>query len=280
MRAKKKKLSSPHLIHFTPKLELLVSILKNGFEYRNPKERLPLTGYSTSPLSIPGVIRYDFTWPVVCFCDIPEHAIRDHSNQYGRYGICLKKEWGITSGVTPIRYIHYYTPDFNNNVFYTIRDTLSNLRHFDGSFTGFITQVLKDNEGIEIPTEEEWNNLPEKFKKYFAQIDLELIPILTHTLRYLGLVRIYEDEWRDRVTEKLGNRIFYDEKEWRALKLSVDQENLKFTESDIVAIIVDRKNDKERLYSFFVSETDNNMVDIEKIRNRIFILNEYVKSHT
>lgn len=267
------------MIHFTPKLEFLASILKNGFEYRNPKERLPLTGYSTSPSSIPGVIRYDFTWPVVCFCDIPEHAIRDHSNQYGRYGICLKKEWGIANGVTPIRYIHRYTPDFNNDVFYTIRDTLSNLRHFDGSFTDFIIQVLKDTEGIETPTEEEWNNLPEKFKKYFSQIDSELIPILKHTLRYLGLVRTYEDEWTDRVTGKLSNRIFYDEKEWRALKLVADQENLKFTERDIVSIIINRKNDKELINSFFVSKTDSSMIEIEKIQNRMMTLEEYIKSH-
>ena len=101
MRSKKVKLSSPNLIHFTEELEYLASILNNGFEFRKPKERLPLTGYSNSPFSIPGVIRYDFAWPVVCFCDIPAYAIRDHSNQYDSYGICLRKEWGIENGITP-----------------------------------------------------------------------------------------------------------------------------------------------------------------------------------
>jgi len=98
-------------------------------------------------------------------------------------------------------------------------------------------------------------------------------------MRYLGLVRIYEDEWKDRVTEKLGKRIFYDEKEWRALKLMPDQGNLKFTEKDIVAVIINRESDKKYLANYFSSKTDDNMIDIKRINRKIITLKKYVKRH-
>lgn len=247
MEELKLSLSSQHLYHFTTKLEYLQSILKNGFEHRPMNEDLPLTSFSGTVWAVPGIIRHQFTFLGICFCDIPEHSIKDHFDQYGKYGLVLKKNWGIDNGITPIRYIHHATPDFVDDTFYSIKETLSELPRYGGSFTRMIMGMLQQTEGLPAPTQEEILELPERIRRYLAQIDIELRPMLGRTTRYLGLARAYEGEWTDRVTGKQGKRIFYDEKEWRSLKVSKDQGNLMFANSDLVGIIVPDDVEKEAL---------------------------------
>lgn len=271
----KVKLSSQHLYHFTPKLEYLISILKNGFVHREVKEDLPLTGYKGSVFSFPGIVRHDYSWEVVCFCDIPENAIHGHSDQYGGYGVSLKKSWGMEKGVTPIRYIHYFTPDMNSDTFYEIKDTLGALGEFEGQFTRFVARVLQDHGKIEGITEADWESLPEKFRKVIDQVDRELPKMFFHTLRYLGLARRYQGEWTDRVTEKKTVRIFYDEKEWRSLRYRRDQRNLTFTPADLINVIVRDRGEKDLIRASLKGAVS--LASYSQISRKIVTLDELQK---
>ena len=96
------KISTDNLYHYTSKFEWITSIIKNGFKYNRCKEKLPLSGFSSSIFSQLNVINHFHQPEVVCFCDIPFSLISDHINQYGEYCIGLKKDWGMKNGITPI----------------------------------------------------------------------------------------------------------------------------------------------------------------------------------
>lgn len=86
-------LSSSCLFHLT-NLDNLYSILDIGFTPYPHKEAHPLFRGKT------------FSIPMVCFCDIPLSLISNHAEAYGKYGIGLTKDWGISQGINPV---HYYT---------------------------------------------------------------------------------------------------------------------------------------------------------------------------
>jgi hypothetical protein len=47
----------------------------------------------------------DMWIPMICFCDIPLNKVDSHTEEYGEYGIALKRQWGINKKLTPINYI-------------------------------------------------------------------------------------------------------------------------------------------------------------------------------
>ena len=247
-------LSSQHLYRFTPQIEYLQSILKNGFEHRVVDEVLPFTSFPGTVWSYPGLIKHEFQFLAVCFCDIPEHSIKDHSNQYGKFGMVMKKEWGMSQGVTPIRYIHHGTPDFTDESFYSIRETLRALPIYNGSICQMIMGMLQETEGIPFPTPAEFEALPEKFQRYFTQVDADIRPFILYTRRYLGLLRAYEGDWTDRETGSQTKRKFYDEMEWRSLKTKKNQGNLIFEEGDVIAILVPSESENNEVRDWLRKE--------------------------
>jgi hypothetical protein len=46
---------------------------------------------------------------MVCFCDIPLSQIANHVNTYGRYGIGMKKDWGVLNRLNPVVYLSEYS---------------------------------------------------------------------------------------------------------------------------------------------------------------------------
>jgi len=90
--------ASGTLFHFTKELETLRKIiLESRF--------------------IPGICAEDYSFlmssgrklefriPMVCFCDIPLHLIKEHVGNYGSHGIGLSKDWGIRKMLNPVFYI-------------------------------------------------------------------------------------------------------------------------------------------------------------------------------
>ncbi|GGL61586.1 hypothetical protein GCM10009091_49110 [Pseudomonas brenneri] len=86
---------SESLFHFTKTMDVLQSILINGFWPRYCIEDVQWQNY-------PDV---DFVaFPMVCFCDIPISRISDHVKFYGKFGLGLTKEWAIKNNLNPVFY--------------------------------------------------------------------------------------------------------------------------------------------------------------------------------
>lgn len=87
------RLSADELFHFKQDISIVCQILKSGFRHNLWPESLPFGN------------TYQFNF-ICSFCDIlPQHS-EGHSSVYGKNLLGLTKEWGIRSGVSPVRYIH------------------------------------------------------------------------------------------------------------------------------------------------------------------------------
>ena len=87
---------SSTLFHFTKSLDILKSLLKDGFWPR----------YCLEDIAWQGEEDHEFiAFPMVCFCDIPISRISEHVEFYGSYGIGLSREWGLKNGLNPVFYI-------------------------------------------------------------------------------------------------------------------------------------------------------------------------------
>lgn len=93
------KVSAAYLYHFTKDIDTVISILSNGF--------YPRTAIEDVSFMMPNLNDDDAKVgiPMVCFTDIPIELADTHRKTYGRYGIGMKKEWGIRNGLNPINYI-------------------------------------------------------------------------------------------------------------------------------------------------------------------------------
>jgi len=91
------KISSNLLYHFTSDIEVLISILENGF--------WPMTAIEDISFMMPKYEKARVGIPMVCFTDIPIELADEHRKVYGLFGIGMKKEWGIKNGLNPISYM-------------------------------------------------------------------------------------------------------------------------------------------------------------------------------
>lgn len=244
-------ISADSLYHFTRKYDNVESIIKNGFRFNVLEEDVPFSMYAASPFSIPGIIKYITTSKAVCFCDIPLELCREHQEQYGNYVIGLSKEWGIMNGITPIRYIHYYSPDINHDSYRMMKDSYMHYQQHNFFPFYFYARVLKDLGKInEIPTDADINNLPAFAREGLIIMSAQLMDMSEYILFAQSFLRAYEGEWKDRVTNKLVKRRYYDEREWRAVKKIDEQENLKFDFDSITDIIVNTSEEKEKISQY------------------------------
>jgi hypothetical protein len=114
--------STQTLFHFTNSIDALRSILEGDFYPRLCFEDF---AYILGDKSFP-----KFAIPMVCFCDIPLHLIKPHMNEYGHYGLGLKKEWGIKNALSPI----YYSQT-GSHTHYTIKALHQFLAHHENVTT-------------------------------------------------------------------------------------------------------------------------------------------------
>jgi len=90
-------LSANTLFHFTNKIDDILNILHVDFYPHYCLENYYF--YHSRRL-------LEWALPMVSFCDIPLSQIKNHIQYYGRYGIGLNKQWGITQGIGPVLYAH------------------------------------------------------------------------------------------------------------------------------------------------------------------------------
>ncbi|MFS8213855.1 abortive infection system antitoxin AbiGi family protein [Paenibacillus polymyxa] len=115
------------LFNFMPKLDYL----KDKLRYKAMIPRY----YEESVEYLDLEVIKKIAFPMVCFCDIHLNKLTYHMGDrnshdgYGRYGIGMNKDWGITGGIKPISYMN---------------DSSALLSDYKGAFTQALEQ---NNEG-------------------------------------------------------------------------------------------------------------------------------------
>jgi len=94
-----RRLSPDSLFHFTSCLENILGILKNTFYPRYCYEEFELIDKPKEKFMRSAI-------PMVCFCDTPLSQLMNHMEIYGKYGLGMKKEWGIKKGLNPVIYFN------------------------------------------------------------------------------------------------------------------------------------------------------------------------------
>lgn len=115
------------------------------------------------------------SFPMKCFCDINLHRLSKHLTCYGHYGIAFSKEWGMKKRIQPVQYIN---PDSELCI--------------DFSYT--------------------FNEALNSSKNDSSEVNHHLRSFLLHQLMYY---KPYSSPFRNRETDKMEERCFTDECEWR-----------------------------------------------------------------
>ncbi len=154
-------MSSNTLFHFTDK-KGLIGILRDGFFKPNYcKVDLNLFFRKDSDRSVES-IRY---FPMVCFCDIPLSHTKVHMKNYDKYGIGLRKDWGIKKKISPVLYAHNNSEIFIyvGRLFQQVNNNQDNRSHLQGIFSmvkPYKGKLRKNGKEIRFYDEREWRFVP------------------------------------------------------------------------------------------------------------------------
>ena len=149
----KQNLSSTTIFHFTNTLDILKSILKNGFQVRFIYEKLPGT-------------KLAYLTNTVCFCDIPLSSIKEHINWYGEYGIGISRKIATQLQLTPVFYIHSKSRDIPKG------SSIKNIEWFENfPFTRYLKQVRGKQMFFDEKNKPYW-----KWKKFYDEKEWRYFP--------------------------------------------------------------------------------------------------------
>lgn len=221
----KPKQSANALFRFTTKLEYIKSILENkAFMPRYNEE-------SIEYLKLNQLEKIAF--PMVCFCDISISKIRNHCEDYGKYGIGMSKKWGINKNIQPIHYI-------NEN-----------------------SELIKDFSYLFNKLKEDENSDFDEYRNYLLSY-LFFIKPLQGEMRKLGgyTKKNFHDENEWRYVPKMENtelpaaliqKSYLNDKSYKSYSLGIEKSNqlwLEFEYEDIKYIFVESEFDKQELMKF------------------------------
>lgn len=179
---------------------------------------------------------YKIAFPMVCFCDIKLKDLKHHMKTYGRVGIGLKKEWGISNGVQPLHYINDQSY-FNEAIKNIFKKAMDDNNVESEMYRDYLLEQIKFSKPIQgkmkrngcydeynFHDEHEWRYVPNETG--IEELDL-----------------ILADK------EHLVDKYYYECSE--TLKKNKDI-GLKFEYSDIKYLIVTNKRNKENLVKFIL----------------------------
>lgn len=239
------------------KFEYLTSILKEkNFKARYVEEDvryLNLTFSGTEIISI--------TFPMICFCDIPINKLKEHIDWYGRYAICLKKEWGINSAkLSPIHYLNS-----ESNLVNRYSKYLNNILNNENSSNDELLYIL----------DQIFYYKPYKGKQFYAA-NKQIKPKLF----------IDEQEWRyvylpEKESEEKKINAFYINGNDDSLKADYNEviekdidNSLTFKLDDIRYIVIPNIKEKERLIKFIDDHLEFNQIEKYQIVSKILVMEE------
>jgi hypothetical protein len=267
------KISTESIQHYTLKFKNIFLIIQNGFKYSSFTEELPFSHFQESFFSMYdglGVIKFQQKVSAVCFCDLPLNLIENHRQQYGKYCIALSKGWAIQNGVTPIRYIHSGSPDIHNDTYRSLTQNHDLLKECDFNIFKFFSKNLRETDQVQNLKDEDLEKLPGDQKKLLSLVNQQYLEVIDHSLKSMGYLRNYKGKWKDKKTGEIKEKNFYDEREWRALKLT-EAEYLKFEFKDITHIFVETKNEKE----FLINQLNENLnIENKEALSKISVFDE------
>lgn len=216
-------LSSNTLTHFTKTKSNLIGILKDNFKLRYCRETIETKKR-----------KYDLLIPMVSFCDIPFSQILNHIENYGCYGIGLKKQWAEKNGLNPVLYVDQNSSLSNN------------------FFEHIFTLHLKDDKKIsELTIEEKY---PYDIFRYLKNYQSDLKRIEKKTIKNYRFSD--EREWRfvlnieseqmlfGNIQLKDGDDEEFIKKGKNLFNKKIESERLCFEPEDINYIII--KSESER----------------------------------
>ena len=221
------KLSSETIFHFANRVSLL-GILENDFYPHWSVENFDFVG-----AGMPMVI------PLLCFCDIPLGQIHEHINDYGKYGIGMKKEWANKNKLNPVLYME------NNSA-------LSEL------FTKTLNQVSEEIESIR-----ELGMLIDSQKEMMNKL-----------IKMLQYCKQFEGRFSKGSINK--DKKFYNEREWRYVPDIVDTsvKYLLLPIKDYIEPLKTELNRQIQTKKLTFSPSDINYLIIEEENDRIQFINE------
>lgn len=185
--------SSKSLFHFTSKMEFLVSILKDGFWPRYCMEYC----WGNKNLAI----------PMVCFCDIPISQIRNHINNYGKYGIGVSKKWAIDKELTPLLYFSYK----NKSLYKVLKEYASKLNKPSTNNVCMEERMLYFAKRVTASQKEKELRSDSKKKKFYNEREWRFVPKINEDIHLEILLNerresdIYKEQC-DNFSEKTKNQ--------------------------------------------------------------------------
>jgi len=156
-----------------------MGILKNTFYPRYCYEEFELIDRPKE-----GFIRSAI--PMVCFCDTPLSQLMNHIETYGKYGLGMKKEWGIRKGLNPVIYFNKNSDmakDFNKTAIRLLKSrgsatlkTFWNILVYLKPYEGVLYRggsITKEN--VRFYDEHEWRYVPDRRVMNKNSIKLSLL---------------------------------------------------------------------------------------------------------
>lgn len=239
-------LSSNTIIHFTKNFTNLKGILGNNFKVSYCREKI-----------ISENNQADYLIPMVSFCDIPFSQILNHVNNYGSYGIGLKKKWAEEKGLNPVLYIEKKS-NLANSILSDLLEKLKSGRTRISELTAEerkafdIIRYLKNYEG----TVERMNG---KMIENYRFSD--------------------EREWRYVINPETDHNLFGNLKRAsperiRELKKAYNEDIshflLEFSPEDINYIIIKNENERDAILSLIEKvKGKNSLEEVKRLTSRI-----------
>lgn len=235
--------SADTLFHFVGKLDYLLDAIE--------KDAL-IPRYCVETVSYLKIPYPEIAYPMLCFCDINLHKIKEHMDFYGGYGIAFSKQWGIAQGIQPIQYINInshltndFTDAFNAAVNSSYTDKVQDYLLTQMYFLKPIEGEMRRNGKLEYKnfTDEcEWRFIPDAASEKFPSV-----------LTGSGIAR----------KDTLNAGIRYTDRLW-----------LKYQEDDVKYIIIQNKSEFDLVVDKILTKSYLNNYEKNFLISKIMIWND------
>lgn len=221
-----RRLSPDTLFHFTSCFENILGILRNTFYPRYCYEEFDLAAKDKGK----GFMKNAF--PMVCFCDITLSQLMTHIETYGRYGLGMKKAWGIRNGLNPVIYFNrdsHMAKSFTELVAQVVTIKGRNVAPLAG-----VTEYLKPYKGTLYRS----GRVTKKNVRFYDEHEWRYVPDIVVMKKHGIELSMSAEMYRQSEKLKDANK-----------KLERDETRLAFDADDIKYIIIDKESEINEMIS-------------------------------